>query len=113
MHGFYFHTYFLCRLILLLKRTKCFSASKKKSSKKCPDSLWQEGTEKGESLVRIKYASHSVFTKLTKGEFVLATEQQETIHTKNLIAYQRIYAPSKSGRMLLATECLGLNSKEL
>ena len=42
----------------------------------------------------------------------LATEQQETIHTKNLIAYQRIYAPSKSGRMLLATECLGLNSKE-
>ncbi|WP_420571119.1 hypothetical protein [Kordia sp.] len=42
----------------------------------------------------------------------LAAEQQEIIPTKNLIAYQRLYAPSKSGRMLLATECLGLNSKE-
>ncbi|WP_241480016.1 hypothetical protein [Kordia jejudonensis] len=42
----------------------------------------------------------------------LANEQQETILTKNLIAYQNIYSPSESGRMLLATECLGLNSKE-
>ncbi|WP_298520820.1 hypothetical protein [uncultured Kordia sp.] len=42
----------------------------------------------------------------------LTNEQQETIQTKNLIAYQRIYAPSKSGRMLLATECMELNSKE-
>ncbi|WP_298417719.1 hypothetical protein [uncultured Kordia sp.] len=42
----------------------------------------------------------------------LANEQQETILTKNLITYQRIYAPTESGRMLLATECLGLNSKE-
>lgn len=42
----------------------------------------------------------------------LADEQQEIIQTNNLIASQRIYAPSKSGRMLLATECLGLNSKE-
>ena len=42
----------------------------------------------------------------------LADEQQEMIRTNNLIAYQRIYAPSKNGRMLLATECLGLNSKE-
>lgn len=42
----------------------------------------------------------------------LAAEQAETILTKNLIAYRRIYAPTKSGRMLLATECLGLNSKE-
>ncbi len=42
----------------------------------------------------------------------LAAEQAGTILTKNLIAYRRIYAPTKSGRMLLATECLGLNSKE-
>lgn len=42
----------------------------------------------------------------------LANEQQETILTKNLIAYKNIYSPIESGRMLLATECLGLNSKE-
>ena len=42
----------------------------------------------------------------------LANEQQETILTKNLIAYKNIYSPIESGRMLLATECLELNSKE-
>jgi len=42
----------------------------------------------------------------------LANEQQETIQVKNLIAYKNIYSPIESGRMLLATECLGLNSKE-
>lgn len=42
----------------------------------------------------------------------LANEQEETILTKNLIAYQNIYSPTESGRMLLATECLELNSKE-
>jgi hypothetical protein len=42
----------------------------------------------------------------------LANQQEETIQTKNLLAYQRIYAPTESGRMLLATECLELNSKE-
>lgn len=51
-------------------------------------------------------------TKVALKRQFLATEQQETIQTKNLIAYQNIYAPTKSGRMLLATECLGLNSKE-
>ena len=42
----------------------------------------------------------------------LINEQQEMILTKNLIAYKNIYSPTESGRMLLATECLGLNSKE-
>ncbi|WP_430411071.1 hypothetical protein [Kordia sp.] len=42
----------------------------------------------------------------------LSDEKEETILTKNLIAYQNIYSPTESGRMLLATECLGLNSKE-
>jgi len=48
---------------------------------------------------------------MVKRQF-LSDESQETIQTKNFIAYQRIYAPTQSGRMLLATECLGLNSKE-
>jgi len=42
----------------------------------------------------------------------LSDEKQETVLTKNLIAYQNIYSPTESGRMLLATECLELNSKE-
>lgn len=42
----------------------------------------------------------------------LTTETTETVFTKNLIAYQNIYSPTESGRMLLSTECLGLNSKE-
>ncbi|MEM6685749.1 MAG: hypothetical protein AAF617_08190 [Bacteroidota bacterium] len=51
-------------------------------------------------------------TGVTVKRQFLADEQQQTIQTKNLLAYQRIYAPSQSGRMLLATECLELNSKE-
>ncbi len=42
----------------------------------------------------------------------LANETKETVFTKNLIAYQNIYSPTESGRMLLSTECLGVNSKE-
>ncbi|MEM6722144.1 MAG: hypothetical protein AAF611_22645 [Bacteroidota bacterium] len=51
-------------------------------------------------------------TEVTVKRQFLAEEAQEIVQTKNLIAYQRIYAPTQSGRMLLATECLGLNSKE-
>lgn len=51
-------------------------------------------------------------TKVTLRRQFLSSEQQDTIKTSNLIAYQNMYAPIKSGRMLLATECLNLNSKE-
>ncbi|MBC8756994.1 hypothetical protein H2O64_20145 [Kordia sp. YSTF-M3] len=51
-------------------------------------------------------------TEVTVKHQFLANETNETVFTKNLIAYQNIYSPIESGRMLLSTECLGLNSKE-
>ncbi|AXG68824.1 hypothetical protein KORDIASMS9_01041 [Kordia sp. SMS9] len=51
-------------------------------------------------------------TEVTIKRQFLANEQQEIVQTNHLIAYQNLYSPQKSGRMLLATECLGLNSKE-
>jgi hypothetical protein len=51
-------------------------------------------------------------TNVTVKRQFLESEKEETIQTKNLMAYQRAYAPKESGRMLLATECLELNSKE-
>ena len=42
----------------------------------------------------------------------LTTQKNETIFTKNLIGYQNIYAPLRSGRMLVSSEVKGLNSKE-
>ena len=42
----------------------------------------------------------------------LASERNNLVFTKNLIAFKYIYAPIKSGRMLLSSESLGLNSKE-
>lgn len=42
----------------------------------------------------------------------LATEKKEEILTNNLIAFQNIYAPKKSGRMLVSSECTGKNSNE-
>lgn len=51
-------------------------------------------------------------TEVTLQHQFLAKETKETIFTKNLIAYQNIYSPTESERMLLSTECLGLNSKE-
>jgi hypothetical protein len=51
-------------------------------------------------------------TQVTIQKQFLADVQQETVQTNNLIAYQRIYSPKKNGRMLLATECLGINSEE-
>lgn len=42
----------------------------------------------------------------------LASERKKQVLTKNLIAYRNIYSPTKSGRILLSSNCLGLNSKE-
>jgi len=47
----------------------------------------------------------------TKHQF-LQEQVTSQIYTKNLIAHQNIYAPKKSGRMLVASECLGRNSSE-
>ncbi len=51
-------------------------------------------------------------TAVTIKHQFLADQQQETVETNNFIAYQNIYSPNEKGRMLLATECLGRNSKE-
>ncbi|WP_299158386.1 hypothetical protein [uncultured Tenacibaculum sp.] len=42
----------------------------------------------------------------------LASERKKQVLTKNLIAYRNIYSPTKSGRILLSSNCLGLDSKE-
>ncbi|WP_434035540.1 hypothetical protein [Formosa sp. 4Alg 33] len=47
----------------------------------------------------------------TKYQF-LDTEVQEPIFTKNIIAYKNIYSKKESGRLLVASESLGVNSKE-
>lgn len=47
----------------------------------------------------------------TKFQF-LASEENEDIFTNNLIAYRNIYSKNESGRMLVSSESLGVNSKE-
>lgn len=42
----------------------------------------------------------------------LASEEKEAIFTKNLIAYKNIKSKKESGRMLVSSESLGINSKE-
>jgi hypothetical protein len=42
----------------------------------------------------------------------LSSVNEEVVFTDNLIAHQNIFSPLKSGRMLLSTKSLGLNSKE-
>ncbi len=42
----------------------------------------------------------------------LARQYQDRVFTNTLISYQNIYSEIKSGRMLISSECLGLNSKE-
>ena len=42
----------------------------------------------------------------------LATEQNDQIFTKNLIAYRNLYSKKESGRMLVSSESSGTNSKE-
>ncbi len=42
----------------------------------------------------------------------LSNETNEQIFTKNLIAYKSIYSEEKSGRIIMTSECLEINSKE-
>ncbi|MBE7660283.1 hypothetical protein F7646_06780 [Tenacibaculum finnmarkense genomovar finnmarkense] len=42
----------------------------------------------------------------------LKSERKVKVLTDNLIAFKKIYSPLKSGRMLVSSESLGLNSKE-
>lgn len=51
-------------------------------------------------------------THVTLKEQFLSSEKTSPFFTKNLIAYQRIFSPKKSGRMLLSTSSLNFNSKE-
>ncbi len=51
-------------------------------------------------------------TKVTVQHQFLSKEDQKTITIKDLIAYNNIYSPLKSGRLLISSECLDLNSKE-
>lgn len=47
----------------------------------------------------------------TKHQF-LNTEENSNIFTQHLIAYRNIYSEKESGRMLVSSESLGVNSKE-
>lgn len=51
-------------------------------------------------------------TPVTLKEQFLSSEKTSPFFTKNLIAYQRIFSPKKSGRMLLSTSSFNFNSKE-
>ncbi|MBJ2175418.1 hypothetical protein JBL43_14285 [Aureibaculum sp. A20] len=51
-------------------------------------------------------------TKVTVKHQFLENENDDTIIMKNRIAYTNIYSESKTGRILVSSECLGLNSKE-
>lgn len=42
----------------------------------------------------------------------LNSQNKNRLTTQNLITYKNIYAPQKSGRILLSSNCLGLDSKE-
>lgn len=42
----------------------------------------------------------------------LNSEKTEAIETDKLIGYKNIYAPKKSGRMIISSESYGINSKE-
>ena len=42
----------------------------------------------------------------------LASEETNSIFTKNLIAYRNIYSKKQRGRILVSSESLGINSKE-
>ncbi len=42
----------------------------------------------------------------------LTNESHDTIYMKNGISYKNIYSETKTGRILISSECLGKNSKE-
>ena len=52
------------------------------------------------------------YTKVGIKHQFMTSEKETNIFTNNLIAYQTIFSPLKSGRMILSAESLGLNSKE-
>ncbi|WP_452227157.1 hypothetical protein [Lacinutrix cladophorae] len=51
-------------------------------------------------------------TKVNAKFQFLASEENNAIFTKNLITYRNIYSKRESGRMLVSSESLGVNSKE-
>jgi len=51
-------------------------------------------------------------TKVVIKHQFLTSQEKEIIYTKNLISYKNIFSTLKSGRMILSSESLNLNSKE-
>ncbi|WP_369049422.1 hypothetical protein [Tenacibaculum sp. UWU-22] len=51
-------------------------------------------------------------TKIEVKHQFLSENNSTIVYTDNLIASENIYSPKKSGRMIISTSCLGLNSKE-
>jgi uncharacterized pyridoxamine 5'-phosphate oxidase family protein len=51
-------------------------------------------------------------SKVSVNHQFLKSKKEETIFTNNLIGYKNIFAPLKSGRIIISSESLGLNSKE-
>ncbi|WP_298342984.1 hypothetical protein [uncultured Algibacter sp.] len=51
-------------------------------------------------------------TQVTVKHQFLENQNEETILVKNRIAYKNIYSNIKTGRILVSSECLDLNSKE-
>jgi hypothetical protein len=52
------------------------------------------------------------YSKVKVKHQFLKSEKEETIFTNKLIGYKNIYAPLKSGRIIISSESFGLNSKE-
>ncbi|PWH82002.1 hypothetical protein DIS18_12095 [Algibacter marinivivus] len=51
-------------------------------------------------------------TKVTVKHQFLDNQNEEVVLMKNRIAYKNIYSETKTGRILVSSECLGFNSKE-
>lgn len=51
-------------------------------------------------------------TKVTVKHQFLDNQRNEDVLIKNRIAYKNIYSETKTGRILVSSECTGLNSKE-
>jgi hypothetical protein len=51
-------------------------------------------------------------SKVTVKHQFLKSKKEETIFTNKLIGYKNIFAPLKSGRIIISSESFGLNSKE-
>ncbi len=51
-------------------------------------------------------------TQISVKHQFLTNESHDTIYMKNGISYKNIYSETKTGRILISSECLGKNSKE-